>query len=116
MKKFSFSLEMVKRLRADTEQQAQAALGRSIAAHRAAQEARDARARSLEVAQSQLAQPSALAHELARAERERSAAELRFGAASVERRKAEDGVVHPRGELAEASRSLEILERLERKR
>src|SRR5436309_787362 len=84
MKKFSFSLDTVKRLRADAEQQAQAELGRRIAAHGAAEAARAERERSLRLAQEHLRRSAALAHELVQADRERDAALLRLGAARVE--------------------------------
>ena len=115
MKKFSFSLDTVKRLRADAEQAAQAELGKRIAAHRAAVEAREARARTLERAESVLSE-NALAHELVQADRDRDAAHFRLGAAAAEGRMAEENVLRSRHELAEASRALEILDRLEQKR
>jgi len=115
MKKFSFSLDTVKRLRADAEQAAQAELGKRIAAHRAAVDAREARARALELAESQLTM-NALAHELVQADRDRDAAHFRLGAAAAEGRMAEEHVLRSRHELAEASRALEILDRLESKR
>jgi flagellar export protein FliJ len=115
MKKFSFTLDTVKRLRADAEQAAQAELGKRIAAHRAALEAREARARALELAESQLAQ-TAQAHELVQADRDRDAAHFRLGAAAAEGRMAEENVLRSRHQLAEASRAVEILDRLETKR
>jgi flagellar export protein FliJ len=115
MKKFSFSLDTVKRLRADAEQAAQAELGKRIAAHRAAVEAREARARTLERAESVLSE-NALAHELVQADRDRDAAHFRLGAAAAEGRMAEENVLRSRHELAEASRALEILEKLEDRR
>jgi flagellar biosynthesis chaperone FliJ len=116
MKKFSFTLDTVKRLRADAEQAAQAELGRRIAAHRAAVEAREARERAVQLAESQLTRDAALAHELVQADIERDAAHFRLGAAAGETRMAEESVNRGRGELAEASRALEILDRLETKR
>jgi hypothetical protein len=115
MKKFAFTLATVKRLRADAEQAAQAELGKRIAAHRAAVEAREARARALELAESELSR-NALAHELVQADRDRDAAHFRLGAAAAEGRMAEENVLRSRYQLAEASRALEILEKLEGKR
>src|SRR5579862_5915333 len=84
MKKFSFNLEIVKRLRADAESQAQAELGRRIAAHDAAERARASRERTLELAREQLRVTQADAHVLAQADRERDAAVMRLGAASAQ--------------------------------
>jgi flagellar biosynthesis chaperone FliJ len=116
MKKFSFNLEIVKRLRADAEQQAQAELGRRIAVHGAAERARALRLRSLELAREQLLAEDLVAHQLAQADRERDAATLRLGAAQAEINNARRDVDSQRLHLAEASRALEILERLEQQR
>jgi hypothetical protein len=116
MKKFSFNLEIVKRLRADAESQAQAELGRRIAAHGAAESARAARERSLERARVQLLATQANAHELAQADRERDAAVLRLGAARAQTNATLRDIDTQRVELTEASRALEVLERLEQTR
>jgi flagellar export protein FliJ len=116
MKTFSFSLQAVKRLRADAEQRAQLELGRRIAAHGAAERARDARRQGLELARRQRAATAAPAHELARADQEHDAALLRLGAADAEAVAAGREVDARRVDLAGASRALEVLERLEERR
>jgi flagellar export protein FliJ len=116
MKRFVFSLETVKRLRADAEHDAQAALGRAMAAHRAAEAAREARRRTLALAEEQLVAPTGPAHALVQADRERQAAILRLGAAEAGRNAARRTVDTSRLDLATASRALEVLERLEERR
>jgi hypothetical protein len=116
MKKFSFNLEIVKRLRADAESQAQAELGRRIAALGAAERAREARERSLERAREQLLATDAHAHQLAQADRERDAAVLRLGAAKAQTSAALRDVDAQRVRLTAASQALEVLERLEQSR
>jgi flagellar export protein FliJ len=116
MKKFSFPLDAVKRLREYGERQAQAELGRRIAAHEATERALAARARTVEAANARLRAPSGTAASLVQADRERSAALLHVASAETAN-EAERTLVHSaRIELAEARMKLETLEHLETRR
>lgn len=116
MKKFTFPLDAVKRLRAYGERQAQAELGRRIAAHEATERALAARARTLEAANARLRAPSGTAASLVQADRERSAAMLRAATAETANERERAHVVGARVELAEARMRLETLEHLEERR
>jgi flagellar biosynthesis chaperone FliJ len=116
LKRFTFNLDSVKRLRADEEQRAQAELGRSLATHAAAEAARLERRRSLMAAQAQLQAGVALAAQLIQSDRDRDAAAMRLGAADVAVRQADAAVGVSRLELNAASQRLEALERLEARR
>jgi flagellar export protein FliJ len=116
MKKFAFPLDAVKRLRAYGERQAQAELGRRIAAHEATERALAARARTLELANARLRAPSGTAASLVQADRERSAAMLRAATAETATEHERTLVVGARVELAEARMRLETLEHLEERR
>ena len=116
VKRFKFTLDSVKRLRADEEQRAQAELGRSLATHAAAEAARMERRRSLAAAQAQLQAGVAFAAQLIQSDRERDAAAMRLGAADVAVRQADVAVDASRLELNAASQRLEALERLEERR
>jgi flagellar export protein FliJ len=116
MKKFSFPLETVKRLRAYGERQAQAELGRRIAAHEATERALAARARTVEAANARLRAPTGTAASLAQADRERSAALLPAANASAANEAARARVVGARIELAQARMRLETIEHLEERR
>ena len=116
MKKFSFPLETVKRLREYGERQAQAELGRRIAAHEATERALAARARTVEAANARLRAPTGSAASLVQADRERSAAFLHAANATQAHEVERNLVVTARVELAEARMRLETLERLEERR
>jgi flagellar export protein FliJ len=116
MKRFHFPLEAVKRLRAHAERQAQAELGRRMAAHAAAERALAARAQTLARANARLRASSGTAASLVQADRERSAALLYLESATTEREAERTRVVGARQLLAQASQQLETLERLEEKR
>jgi flagellar FliJ protein len=116
MKKFQFTLETVKRLRAFGERQAQAELGRRMTAHSAAQAAADVRSRTLETANARLRARSGTAASLVLADRERSAAMVRAENAHAEVAAELTLVITARHELAEARKQLETLERLEETR
>jgi flagellar export protein FliJ len=116
MKKFSFPLETVKRLREYGERQAQAELGRRIAAHEATERALTARARTVEAANARLRAPTGSAASLVQADRERSAALLHAANATQAHEVERNLVVTARLELAEARMRLETLERLEERR
>ena len=116
MKKFSFPLDAVKRLREYGERQAQAELGRRITAHEAAQRALAARARTVELANARLRAPSGSAASLVQADRERSAALLHAAHASTASEQERTLVATARVELAEARMRLETLEHLEERR
>jgi flagellar protein FliJ len=116
VKRFQFPLETVKRLRAHVERQAQAELGRRMAAHAAAERALAVRAQTLDRANARLRARSGTAASLVQADRERSAAMLYLETASVERETERTLVVDARQLLAQASQQLETLERLEEKR
>jgi flagellar export protein FliJ len=116
VKRFNFPLDAVKRLRAHGERQAQAELGRRMAAHAAAEAAHAARTRTLEAASARLRASTGSAASLVQADRERSAALLRLENAGVEREAEQSLVLNARQSLAEARQRLETLERLEDKR
>jgi flagellar biosynthesis chaperone FliJ len=116
VKRFTFPLETVKRLRAHAERQAQAELGRRMAAHAAAERALAARAQTLARANARLRAASGTAASLVQADRERTAALLYLESAGTERETERTRVVGARQLLAHASQQLETLERLEEKR
>jgi flagellar biosynthesis chaperone FliJ len=116
MKKFTFPLDAVKRLRAYGERQAQAELGRRIAAHEATERAVAARERTLALANARLRAPSGTAASLAQADRDRSAALLHTAHAVAANETERSLVVGARVELAEARMRLETLEKLEERR
>jgi flagellar export protein FliJ len=116
MKKFSFPLDAVKRLREYGERQAQAELGRRIAAHEATERALDARARTVEAANARLRAPTGTAASLVQADRERSAALLHAASARTAMETERGMVVTARVDLAEARMRLETLEHLETRR
>jgi hypothetical protein len=113
MKRFRFPLEIVKRLREHAEQEAQAELGRRIAAQAGASEARAARARALAAAHTELRAGGVSGHQLQLAAGSRDAALLRLAAADAAETAAGDAVERSRASLVEASRALETLDRLE---
>jgi flagellar FliJ protein len=113
MKRFQFTLETVKRLRAFGERQAQAELGRRMTAHAAAQAAAEVRARTLESANARLRASTGTAASLVVADRERSAAMLRAATAESDVETEYALVFGARQQLAEARKALETLERLE---
>jgi flagellar export protein FliJ len=116
MKKFQFTLDAVKRLRAHAERDAQSELGERIAAHAAAERAVEARRRMLEAASGRLRQGLPTVAALLQADRERGVAlmlvENAGAAADAEGRM----VVDARGRLAEARKALETIEKLEERR
>jgi flagellar biosynthesis chaperone FliJ len=116
MKKFSFPLDAVKRLREYGERQAQAELGRRIAAHEATERALAARARTVEAANARLRAPTGTAASLVQADRERSAALLHVTNAETANEAERTLVLGARIELAEARMRLETLEHLEERR
>jgi flagellar biosynthesis chaperone FliJ len=116
MKKFTFPLDAVKRLREYGERQAQAELGRRIASHEATERALTARARIVESANARLRAPTGTAASLVQADRERSAALLKVANAEAAVETERTLVVTARVELAEARRRLETLEHLEQRR
>jgi flagellar biosynthesis chaperone FliJ len=116
MKKFTFPLAAVKRLREFGERQAQAELGRRIAAHEATERAVALRARTLERANARLRAPSGSAASLVQADRERSAALLHAASAETASERERTLVLGARVELAEARMRLETLEHLEERR
>jgi flagellar export protein FliJ len=116
MKKFSFPLDAVKRLREYGERQAQAELGRRIAAHEATERALAARARTVDAANARLRARSGTAASLVQADRERSAALLHVTSAETANEAERALVVSARVDLAEARMKLETLEHLEARR
>jgi flagellar biosynthesis chaperone FliJ len=116
MKKFSFPLDAVKRLREYSERQAQAELGRRIAAHEATARALAARERTVEAANARLRAPTGTAASLVQADRERSAALLHAATAATVNEAERTLVVTARVDLAEARMRLETLEHLEARR
>jgi flagellar biosynthesis chaperone FliJ len=116
MKRFSFPLDAVKRLREYGERQAQAELGRRIAAHDAAARAVAARQQTLDVANARLRARSGTAASLVQADRERSAALRHAADAGAASEREGVLVLGARVELAEARMRLETLEHLEERR
>ena len=116
VKRFQFPLDAVKRLRDYSERQAQAELGRRMAAHEAAERAVAARIRTLESANARLRARSGTAASLVQADRERSAARLHVENASAQSDAELRLVDAARVRLAEARMQLETLERLEDRR
>jgi flagellar export protein FliJ len=113
MKRFQFPLDAVKRLRDYGERQAQAELGRRMAAHEAAERAVAARMRTLEAASARLRAGGTSAASLMQADHERSAALLHVENANAQRDAESKLVDAARVRLAEARKQLETLERLE---
>jgi flagellar export protein FliJ len=116
MKKFSFPLDAVKRLREYSERQAQAELGRRITAHEATERALAVRARTVEAANKRLRAPTGTAASLVQADRERSAALLHAANAETANEVERTLVVGARVDLAQARMRLETLEHLEARR
>jgi flagellar biosynthesis chaperone FliJ len=113
MKRFQFTLDAVKRLRAHGEREAQAELGVRLASQAAAERAVAARQRTLESANARMRARVTTVASLIHAERERSAARLHVENATAQHEAEVRLVADARVRLAEARKKLESLQRLE---